>query len=316
MRGSYDRAVSSLTHPNASQTPLAVMRRTLSRSASLSGITLFTGERASITIRPERDGRGIVFRRIDLPGQPAIRAGVIHVVPEARRTVLSADPDERGAATVQTVEHVMSALAGMGVTDAMVEVSGPEIPIGDGSATPFVEMIASAGVVTAGATSRPTARVVESIVIEDGTTRIEAHPTERAGLELTYRLEYPAGSPIAAQEASVFVPLGMPAEGYAEGVAPARTFCLRQEAEAMRAMGMFKHLSAREMLVIGEDGPIENEYRFADEPARHKLLDLLGDLALCGRPVVGRVVATRTGHSHNHAMAAKLAGLENGIGSA
>jgi UDP-3-O-acyl-N-acetylglucosamine deacetylase len=200
----------------------------------------------------------------------------------------------------------------MGVTDVMVEVSGPEIPIGDGSALPFVEMIKTAGVVEVGATSRPTARVMEAIVIEDGATRIEAHPTERAGLELTYRLEYPAGSPIPAQEASIFVPLGLPAEGYAEEIAPARTFCLQAEAEAMRKMGMFGHLTPKEMLVIGADGPIDNAYRFADEPARHKLLDLLGDLALCGRPVVGRVIATRTGHSHNHAMAAKLAGLVDG----
>lgn len=284
-------------------------RRTVRGEASFSGVTLFTGVAAAVVIRPGRDG--IVFRRVDVAGSGEIPADGRHVVPESRRTVLSADPRDTGAATVQTVEHVLSALAGMGVTDAVVELRGPEIPIGDGSALPFVEAIRAAGVVPVAdaAAGREAAVVREPIVIQDGAARIEATPTERRGLELTYRLEYPPGAPIPTQEASMFVPLGMPGDKYEEEVAPARTFCLRQEAEAMRAMGMFKHLTPKEMLVIGEQGPIDNALRFGNEPARHKLLDLLGDLSLCGRPVVGRVVATRTGHAHNHEMARRLAEL-------
>jgi UDP-3-O-acyl-N-acetylglucosamine deacetylase len=226
--------------------------------------------------------------------------------------VLSARPGDPLAPTVQTVEHVMSALAGLGVTDALVEVTGPEIPIGDGSARPFVETISGAGLAapTLDGAEEPV-RIEEPVVIGDAAAKIEALPSSdgRIGLELTYRLEYPPGAPIPPQEASIFIPLGEPAAGYGAEVSGARTFCLAQEAEMMRKAGMFAHLSPKDMLVIGPAGPIDNAYRFPNEPARHKLLDLVGDLALCGRPVIGRVVATRTGHAHNHAMARALGAL-------
>jgi UDP-3-O-acyl N-acetylglucosamine deacetylase len=289
-----------------------VARRTLAKPASVSGFTLFTGKEASITIRPSPGGSGIVFRRIDVPGSKDIPADAAHIVPESRRTVLSARPGDPLAPTVQTVEHVMSALAGLGVTDALVEVTGPEIPIGDGSARPFVEAISGAGLAapTSDGAEEPV-RIEEPVVVGDAAAKIEALPssTGKIGLELTYRLEYPPGAPIPPQEASIFIPLGEPAAGYGAEVSGARTFCLAQEAEMMRKAGMFAHLSPKDMLVIGPAGPIDNAYRFPNEPARHKLLDLVGDLALCGRPVIGRIVATRTGHAHNHAMARALGAL-------
>jgi UDP-3-O-acyl N-acetylglucosamine deacetylase len=289
-----------------------VIHRTLSRPASFSGITLFTGVSTSITIHPSHDGSGIRFRRTDLPGAPIIPATVAHVVPESRRTVLSANPSDKSAPTVQTTEHLMSALAGLGISDALIDLAGPELPIGDGSARLFVEALLAAGLVPTSSTHAPPAVVTEPITLNDGASRIEARPrpsSARPGLDLTYILEYPAGAPIPAQSASMFIPLDAPAQGYAAEVAPARTFCLAQEAQAMRQMGLFAHLTPREMLVIGPGGPIDNTYRFDNEPARHKLLDLLGDLALAARPINASITATRTGHAHNHAMARALAAL-------
>ncbi len=287
-------------------------RRTVARHESFSGITLFTGLQTSITIRPAESG-GIRFRRTDLPGSPIIPATIAHIVPEFRRTVLSANPADTSAPTVQTTEHLMSALAGLGITDALIDLAGPEVPIGDGSARPFVDAIIAAGVAPLpSAPPHPTAVVTRPITLNDGMSLLEARPrpaSARPGLDLTYILEYPPGAPIPAQSASIFIPLDAPAPGYAADIAPARTFCLAQEAQAMRQMGLLAHLTPREMLVIGARGPIDNAYRFDNEPARHKLLDLLGDLALAARPINASITATRTGHAHNHAMARALAAL-------
>ena len=236
-----------------------------------------------------------------------------HVVPTSQHTTLSANPADKSAPMVQTVEHLMSALAGLGVTDALIDLGGPEIPIADGSALPFIEAILGAGVVVVpGAPSNPVAFVAQPIILNNGTWHIEALPpipSARPGLELTYVLEYPPGAPIPAQSASIFIPLGMPAPDYASQVAPARTFSLESDALRAREAGYFAHFTARQMLVIGPAGPIDNAYRFDNEPARHKLLDLLGDLALAARPIHARVVATRSGHAQNHAMARALAAL-------
>lgn len=319
---------------------------------SISGRGLFTGVPAEVTLHPAPAGHGVRFRRADLTGEGgcAFAATVGHVSPEARRTVLAADPDGVRAAvsaggpsaagslaTVQTVEHLLSALVGLGITDMLVEVRGPEIPAGDGSSRDFVEAALGVGLVEAAAT--PGAEgpapvvVIEPIRVCEGGSVIEAlplSPTERAAAAAgegpaafyTYNLDY-SNFPIAAlaeaacrrippQGASIALPLIADAqsrERYAREVAPARTFCLAEEAQAMRSAGMFTHLTPRDMLVIGDDGPIDNRYRLDGEPARHKLLDLIGDLALCGRPIVGRIVATRTGHAQNHEMARRLAQL-------
>lgn len=291
----------------------ALPRRTLARTATLSGVGLFTAKPSTLIIHPVDDAIGpcgLQFRRDDVSGSAPIPANVAHVVPESRRTVLSADPSDPGGVTVQTVEHLLSALAGLGITDAVIDVTGPEIPIMDGSAKPFVDAILEAGVIESRACPSRVAHVVSPIVLDDGKTRIEAQPLPAGaplGMELTYRLEYPPGAPIPSQEATIFVPAGLPGNGYSDQVSPARTFCLAQEAQAMRQMGLFTHLTPKEMLVIGPEGPIENAYRFENEPARHKLLDMVGDLALAGCTIIGRVTATRTGHAHNHAMAAQLA---------
>jgi len=298
-------------------------RTTVAGAAEVRGVTLFTGVSSRVTIRPGAPGTGIVFVRVDLPVHEPIPARAEFVVPESRRTVLAL-PDRTSAGPivlVQTVEHVLSAIAGLGVHDAIIEVDGPEVPIGDGSALPFVEAILAAGPVSVPCDSLSHLRqpivVRERIEITDprgpqfGTIVAEPRGGGGAeeGLELTYHLDYGPNAPIAPQTVTF---VSIPGDGRYQGeIAPARTFSTLDEAKAMRAMGLFTHLTAAQMLVIGPDGPVENQYRFPDEPARHKVLDMLGDLSLggAGRPIQARITAWRSGHALNHAMALRLAGM-------
>lgn len=310
-----------MTHTPTDERTLShlVVSRTLAAPASFTGITLFTGVETTITLRPAAAGEGIVFRRVDLPEPHAgrrIPANVAHVVSENRRTVLAADPGAMASADpcrVQTVEHLLAALAGLSITDVWIDVAGPEIPIGDGSARPFVEMIREVGTCTLAVNEPEAKRTAEPIVIREpiilgagdgsGGGQIAVYPAADGAFHAEYHLDYGAGSPLVAQHAAVSFLPGASAGVFVEQILPARTFCLEQEAMAMRRMGLFHHLTPAQMLVIGDNGPIDNSYRFADEPARHKLLDVVGDLVLVGRPIIGRVVATRSGHALNHALA-------------
>lgn len=289
-------------------------RFTVAKPVVLSGIGLFTARPSKVTVHPAEAGTGIVFWRADLAGSPAIPAHVSAVaelpgVPagfQARNTTVAAGPAHPGV-FVTTTEHVMSALAGMGVSDVVIEVEGPEIPILDGSALPFVAALREAGLrKIASAKDEPV--LPREITVSAGAASITATPRAEPGCRLEYRLDYGPGAPIVAQSAAV--ELGTSGGGalrYAEDVAPARTFCLLAEAKALRAVGLFAHVTPREMVVVGDDGrPVENEWRMEDEPARHKLLDLVGDLALAGVWPRATIVATRSGHALNQAMAREL----------
>lgn len=273
------------------------------------GVGLFTARPSTLTFRPAPVGTGLCFRRTDLPGSPLIPALHTHVVPQDRRTVLVATPGDASSPGVQTVEHVLSALVALGITDAFIDIAGIEAPIADGSSQPFVDALLAVGLQEFDQPIAPLI-ITEPITLYFGPSRVQALPLDVAATEYTYHLEYPPGSPIAPQSASITIPLDRSGSAaYAADVAPARTFSTAQEAQAARQMGLFAHLTPRDMLVIGPDSPIENSYRFPNEPARHKLLDLIGDLALAGRPIQGRIIATRTGHAQNHALAAKIAAL-------
>jgi UDP-3-O-acyl-N-acetylglucosamine deacetylase len=270
------------------------------------GRGLFSGTPGAVRIAGAAVGSGIRIARRSGGG---VRAKVVALAPQpegipARNTTLAIGATDR----ILTVEHLMSALAGLGVWDARVEAEGPEVPIGDGSAAAFVDAVRGAGLRKSGAEPIVISR---EIVIERGGARIVARPRSpgRGGCLYRYELDYGPDAPMAAQAAEWDSGAADAAETYAREVAPARTFCLESEARILQAAGLFKDLSPRDMLVIGADGPIENEYRFENEPARHKLLDLIGDLALAGGPLQGEVVATRAGHAMNHEMARALAAL-------
>lgn len=285
-------------------------RLTVAGDASVSGIGLFTARPAAITIRPADDG--IAFRRIDLPGNPRIPARIEHAIAlpglppgmPARNTTLAAPGDPR--AFIATTEHILSAIAGLGLTDALIDVDGPEVPIMDGSAGPFVRAIRSAGVRSPGpAAARPA--LPDTLAVSAGPAVITAAPHDSPFCRLEYHLDYGPGAPLPPGVAAVELGESAGATRYESEVASARTYCLAAEAQAMRAMGLFGHITTREMLVIGDDGrPVDQGWRMPDEPARHKLLDLIGDLALAGPLPRATIIAHRSGHALNQAMAREL----------
>lgn len=216
-----------------------------------------------------------------------------------------------GSPVAATVEHVLSALAGMGVWNACVVLEGDEVPIDDGSARAFVDLARHARALEGVGGLR--VGDVEPIVLRE---RVEVRDASGAngawivgepleGIEYAYELEYGASAPIGAQRA---VWRG-DQEEYAREIAPARTFSLRAEAEAARAAGLFGHLTPAEMVVVGDDGqPMANAWRMEHEPAKHKLLDLIGDLALLGRPLHAKVTAHRSGHAMTHEFCRRVMG--------
>lgn len=291
-------------------------RYSLSAAAAVEGRGLFTERAVRCVIRPAPTGAGVVFVRADLPGGPGVVAtidalGTQPVHPAfaripPRHTVLASA--EVPGCVVFTTEHVLAALAGLGVTDAVIELDAPELPIGDGSAKLFTDAIAKAGIAQLDEAVEPLT-VAKTVVVEspDGSASIRAEPLGPAETPtFRYELDYGPGSPIPAHAAA----WDARPDTFVRDIAPARTFSLAAEAAQMRALGMFKTFTPRDLLVIDDNGsPMDNSWRFADEPARHKLLDLIGDLALIGRPLCARVTSTRGGHALNHAMAwALLAG--------
>lgn len=280
-------------------------RRTLAAPATVRGAGLFTGASATLRVLPATAGVGLVFRRA---GAPDVPAAIVFLAPPppglpARNTSLA---PVAGARPILTVEHILSALVGLGITDATIELEGPEVPIDDGSATPFVEAMMSVGVAPLAGTVEPL-RLTREIAVSSGASRITARPrTGARGAFYTAEVDYGPLSPIPFQAATWDAAAQDAGGKYAREVAPARTFCLDEEAQAMRAMGLFKGLTYRDMLVFGERGPIENTLRFENEPARHKLLDLIGDLALVGRPIAAEITATRAGHALHHELSRAL----------
>ena len=272
-------------------------QRTLASEVLVAGRGLLGGAMAEARILPAPADSGIVFERADLDPPVRIPATVDHSVPRARRTAL-----REGEASIDTVEHCLSALAGLGIDNAIVRLHGPELPCGDGSAMPFVDAIVGAGIVEQDAPRR-VFRIREPIVIEEGDSMIAALPSDRPGLQVVYELDYGSHSDRIGRQTMAFDPSIL---DYRREIAPARTFSLQEEAEALQAQGLGKHLSPRDVLVIGPQGPIDNAFRFDDEPVRHKVLDVLGDLSLVGRPLQGRIVATRSGHALNRLLGLRL----------
>jgi UDP-3-O-[3-hydroxymyristoyl] N-acetylglucosamine deacetylase/3-hydroxyacyl-[acyl-carrier-protein] dehydratase len=256
------------------------------------------GADATITIQPAPTNSGIAFVRTDLNPPVRIPATIDHVTPRPRRTTLKS-----GDVTIDTLEHCMSAIAGLRIDNATIEINGPELPCGDGSAAVFAEPILEAGVVEQDA-ARKVFKIREPIVIEEPDCMIAAMPCDAEGMRVVYDLDYgPNANRIRHQTFSFNV-----AEGnYLADIAPARTFALSEEAAQLQAAGLCRHLTPRDILVIGEDGrPIDNAYRFDDEPVRHKVLDVIGDLSLIGAPIQARILAVRSGHGLNRKLAIKI----------
>ena len=279
------------------------MQKTIRDEVSFEGVGLFMGRPATVRFRPAPVNHGVVFYRTDVTeGDAPVRipALIQNVTKRARRTTL-----RNGDASIETCEHVLSAVAGLHLDNLIIEVNGPELPMGDGSSQPFVDVLAGAGLVEQDQ-PRLTYEIAEPITIEDGEAMIAALPADRPGMQVIYDLDYGSDGPVPPQVHAFNLLNG----NYKGQIAPARTYVLEEEAKALQASGLGKHLTPRDLLVIGKEGPIGgNALRFDDELVRHKVLDLIGDLALLGCPIRGRIVAYRSGHSLNHRLARKLSQL-------
>ncbi len=272
-------------------------QKTIGKEVKLRGPGLFTGEIAELVLEPAEANAGITFIREQDGRRAPIPATVHHVLKRPRRTCL-----HNGTLCVETVEHLMSALHGMGINNLTITVRGGnsgELPMGDGSANIFCDAIEDAGIVEQAAPVEPLV-IRKPIHISDGRASIAALPGPLDHLEVIYDFEAPL--PIGHQIFAFHLGEG----NFTEDVAPARTFVFEHEAHELRSRGMGLHLTPKDLLVLSERGPVENRYRFTDECARHKTLDLIGDIYLAGRPIRGRIVAHRSGHNLNHQLVRKL----------
>lgn len=266
---------------------MTTLQHTLASSASLSGSSLHTGEKVTLTLNPAPPGHGWKFRRLDLPDQPVLDASIGLVKTVERATTLG-----DGSVKVHTVEHVLSALAGMRVDNALIDMDSNEPPIGDGSASLYVELIQKAGIVAQEA-PRPVFEVAEPIHIETATgslmTLLPYH-----GFKVSCTHVGPEGR-FTQYYSSEITP-----EIYAKEIAPARTFVFYEDVKPLLEKGLIKGGSVENALVIKGDSVLSREpLRFTNEFARHKVLDIIGDLALFGRAIRGHVIAVKPGHGPN-----------------
>lgn len=272
-------------------------QHTIAKPQSLEGRGLFHGQPVTLTFLPAPENHGIVFRRADL-NDAVIPALVHHVVKRTRRTTL-----KLGEASVDTCEHCLSAVAAMKIDNLIIELTGPEVPAMDGSSAPFIEALEKAG--RAQQDEKRQRLVVKTpVVIREDDAMVAALPSDDEDMQVVYELDYTGVSKVIGRQLKTFDLIN---GDYAHEIAPSRTFSLEAEAIAARNAGLFPHLTTDTALVVGDEGPLgTNKFRFEDEPVRHKMLDLIGDLYLLGAPIRGRIVAYKSGHPMNHRLVREL----------
>jgi len=293
---------------------MLAQQRTIKQPVSISGVGLHTGNVSTMTFKPAPENYGIRFRRVDLPGSPEVPADIDHVVDIARGTTI-----ELGEARVHTVEHVLAALVGLQVDNTLVEVDTNEPPVGDGSAMPFVDALLKAGFEKQ---NEPKDYLIIDKTVhyhnEKNKVDIVALPTDDYRITVLVDYNNPA---LGSQHTGLF---DLEKE-FVQEFAPCRTFCFLHEVEALHSQGLIKggnldnaivivdrdlneaeikriteKLGIRESVILGSNGVVNNRaLRFPNEPARHKLLDVMGDLALIGVPLKAQILAARPGHASN-----------------
>lgn len=287
-------------------------QQTIQQSFSLEGVGLHSGAQVKMTFQPAGIDHGIKFQRLDLEGEPVVHADISRVVNTERSTTIKS-----GDASISTVEHVMSALAGLCVDNILIQIDGPEIPILDGSAIEFVRALKAAGLEEQDA-DREYFVVEEPIVYRDEETGTEIMALPHDGFELVTLIDF--GSPVLGQQYATLTDM----KGYAEDIAPCRTFVFLRELEMLFEHNLIKGGDLNNAIVIADNevpqeqldrlaqkldrprvafdgkGILNNlKLHFQNEPARHKLLDVIGDTYLLGRPIKGRILATKPGHTAN-----------------
>jgi len=277
-------------------------QQTIAQPVAVSGFGYWSGLDVTICFRPAEPNTGLVFVRSDLPGLPRIPAVVANRFETPRRTTLRA-----GVATVEMVEHVLAACWGLGIDNCEIEADQAELPGCDGSSQAFVEALQTAGLAKQDA-ARARLIVHDATRVGDQESWVEAQPSDHGGISVEYRLDYGSATAVGRQSLTMDI---TPAS-FATELAAARTFLLQEEAEWLRGQGLGRRVSPRDVLVFDEQGPIDNELRFEDECVRHKVLDLVGDLALAGCDIVGHFVARRSGHRLNADLVRALL-IENNV---
>jgi UDP-3-O-[3-hydroxymyristoyl] N-acetylglucosamine deacetylase/3-hydroxyacyl-[acyl-carrier-protein] dehydratase len=294
-------------------------QHTLSASVSISGTGLHTGVLVDMTLNPANPGFGIQFQRTDLPNKPIIKADCDLVTDTSRGTTLQV-----GDAKVSTVEHILAALVGMGIDNVLIELNGPEIPIMDGSSAPFIELIEKIGVLEQDA-AKAWYSIDENIFHYDEGKRVEMVALPSLDYQITTLIDF--NSPVLGTQHAALKTI----KDFKAEISPCRTFCFLHELEALlehdlikggdinnaivvvdkpvtdEEMGRLAKVFKRERIEVKSEGYLNNlELRFPNEPARHKLLDVVGDLALIGYPIKARIIANRPGHSSNVEFAKKI----------
>lgn len=287
-------------------------QRTIQQPAYLDGVGLHTGAAVKMSFHPAVEDHGIKFQRTDLEGQPVINADVGRVASTERSTTI-----HTGDTSVSTVEHVLSAIAGLQIDNILIHIDGPEVPILDGSAAPFTQALLQAELVEQDA-DREYLIIEEPIVYKDEATGTEIMALPHDGFEVVTLIDF--GSPVLGQQYANLNDMGQ----YAEEIAPCRTFVFLRELESLFEHNLIKGGALDNAIVIADkeysqaqldqlaekldkpkvafdgSGILNNlKLKYQNEPARHKLLDLLGDMRLLGRPIKGRILATKPGHTAN-----------------
>jgi len=271
-------------------------QHTISKEVAISGVGLHTNEKVNLKIKPGDADSGIIFRRVDIEGSPPIPAHISYVLEltlSLRRTSIGIDNIE-----IHTIEHLMASLAACKIDNVLIEIDGAEVPGLDGSALPFIEKIKNAGIVEQDA-ARKTYQLKEPILVEDGEASLMAFPSNNLNISYLLNYDHP-------QLRAQYIRHVLDEATFKDEIAPSRTFCLEEEAEKLTKMGLGKGANYNNTLVITDSGVIENQYRIDDEPARHKVLDLIGDLYLIGCKLEANIVGIKSGHPLNIRMVRRI----------
>lgn len=281
-------------------------QRTIKKEVEYHGLGLFRGREVTIRLKPQPPDSGISFQRLDLKGSQPIPALVTHLRDDSKRITLG-----RAEAEVEGVEHLMAATAGLGITNLLVELTDSEMPAGDGSSRVFVELLQE-GEVVEQRVPKISFSLNQPLVVEEDNASLVVLPYSD-GLVLSYRLDFGKMSPLR-QSFSLLVT----GESFIEELSAARTFCLSDQAEEFQKLGLGKGVTEENSFLINKEGnaitPIQRKpatLRYTDEPVRHKVLDLLGDLYLAGVELKAKVFGTKSGHLLNTRMAKRLYNLIN-----
>lgn len=274
------------------------LQKTIRNEASLVGKGLFSGRQTTVVFRPAPEETGIVFVRTDLTEPIQIKAIAPNIAEGQRRTCL-----RRGQVYVETIEHCLAAIGGLQIDNLIVETDGPELPGPDASAAEYLRVLKDAEVIEQQTIAKQLIPK-EPVSVSNDQASIYVLPPEgnQQDLMISFDLDYAGHTGIGRQTYACTVT----PEIFESHLAPARTFLLEAEARQFQLRGIGRHLGPKDLLVIDSDGPIRNTYRFPNECVRHKIVDLVGDLVLVGRPVLARIIAHRSGHSLNQQLVRRL----------